>query len=87
MVNVSSWNDTLKNGFSSLLDGAIEKELIKTTNEQIPPQGNTQAVESDAAVAGVMNQNIMVLGTPVNKNILIGTGLLLAGIAIFKVVS
>ena len=79
------WSTTFQQGFSDLLDGAIEKELIKERNEQVPPQGNTQSITPNQAVQGVFAQNMIVFGQPVNKGILAATALIVTLIAVVKV--
>lgn len=83
---MDSWNDIFKDGFSSLLDGAIEKELIKEKNEQIPPAPTQQPITPPAAVKGVFEQNMVVGGVKVNKGLLVSSALILTGIAVYKLV-
>ena len=88
-VGELNWSQIIKNGFSSVLDGAVEKELIKANNktEQIKPVANQQTFTPEQAVKGVFDQNMIVFGSPVNKGVLAVTGLALTLLAVYKVAS
>lgn len=80
---VINWNDLLKGGLTSAIDGHFQKEAAKHQKpiEQIKPAVPSPTT-TGAAVTGALKQNnIVVGGVTVNKTLLVGSTLLL-GVAL-----
>ena len=82
------WEAMLSNGLTSAIDGHFSKEEAKAVAriETIKPVVETTQTPP-VAVQGVLNQNMMIGGIAVNKGALGITGVILAGLVIYKAIT
>jgi hypothetical protein len=83
--NIMDWNKFLQNGLSTAMDGYIQVETAKAT-EQVKP---IVALPQDPKIAvdAVLKQNnVSFAGVQVNKNILGATAAVIGVILLIKVI-